>query len=154
MAKADHKGQPSRIRHNVQQYGDPYIPKVNQGEVAVCTRCHAIYQRRHWSLDEDLYNRFTAQAGTREVVCPACQKINDNYPAGEVVLRGTFLGTHRDEIMNRVRNEEERAEGLNPLERIVRITEDNGALTVTTINEKLAQRIERALQKAFQNDVT
>ncbi|MFI5397364.1 MAG: hypothetical protein ACHQ9S_17640 [Candidatus Binatia bacterium] len=32
-----------------------------------------------------------------------------------VVLRGTFLGTHRDEIMNLVHNDEDRAKGLNPI---------------------------------------
>jgi hypothetical protein len=43
MAKADHKGQPSRIRRNVQRCGDPYIPKGGQGEIALCARCQAIY---------------------------------------------------------------------------------------------------------------
>jgi NMD protein affecting ribosome stability and mRNA decay len=154
MAKANHKGQPSRIRRNVQQFGDPYIPKLNHGETAVCTRCHAIYQRRHWFFDDDLFNRSAVQPQTRHVVCPACHKIQDNYPEGEVVLRGTFLQAHRSEIMNLVSNEEDRAKGLNPLERIVRITEGNGTLLVTTTNEKLAQRIGRALQKAYQGDVS
>ncbi len=154
MAKASRKGEPSRIRRNVQQYGDPYLSKVNHGEVAVCTRCHAIYQRRHWLFDEQVYHQSAAQPDTRQVLCPACQKISDNYAQGEVVLRGTFLAAHRDEIMHLISNEEERAKGLNPLERIVRITEDSGGLTVTTTNEKLAQRIGRALQKAYPGEVS
>ncbi len=154
MAKADHKGQRSRIRRNVQRYGDPYIPKLNQGETAVCTRCRAIYQRRHWFFDEELLTRSQRQATTRQVICPACQKIEDNYPEGEVVLRGDFLSSHRGEIMNLVSNEEERAKGLNPLERIVRISQGDGTLTITTTNEKLAQRIGRALQKAYQGEVS
>jgi NMD protein affecting ribosome stability and mRNA decay len=154
MAKADHKGQPSRIRRNVQRYGDPYIPKGSQGEIAVCARCQAIYKRRHWFFDEELLKRAKARATTRQVTCPACQKIEDNYPEGEVVLRGEFLGPHRNEIMNLVSNEEERAKGLNPLERIVRISESNGTLSITTTNEKLAQRIGRALQKAYQGDIS
>ena len=154
MAKASHKGEPSRIRRNVQQYGDPYISKLNQGERAVCTRCHAVYQRRHWLFDENLYQQSAAQPETRKVVCPACHKISDNYAQGEVVLRGAFLEAHREEIMHLISNEEERAKGLNPLERIVRITESGGALTVTTTNEKLAQRIGRALQKAYHGEVS
>ncbi len=154
MAKADHKGQPTRIRRNVQDFGDPYLPKGSGGEIAVCARCHAIYQRRHWFFDEELFTRSAAAAATRQVTCPACQKIDDNYPEGEVVLRGDFLGTHRDEIMNLVSNEEERAKGLNPLERIVRIMDSNGSVTITTTNEKLAQRIGRALQKAYQGEVS
>jgi NMD protein affecting ribosome stability and mRNA decay len=154
MAKASHKGQPSRIRRNVQQYGDPYLSKANLGEGAVCTRCHAVYQRRHWQLDEQLYQQAAALPDTPAVLCPACQKISDNYAQGEVVLRGAFLETHHDEIMNLISNEEERAKGLNPLERIVRVTASAGALTVTTTNEKLAQRIGRALQKAYQGEVS
>ncbi len=154
MAKADHKGQPSRIRRNVQQYGDPYIPKLNQGEIAVCTRCHGVYQRRHWLFDEELYTRSVSDPATRQVLCPACHKIGDNYPEGEVILRGEFLDAHRGEIMNLVSNEEDRAKGLNPLERIVRITDSNGGVTITTTNEKLAQRIGRALQRAYQGEVS
>jgi NMD protein affecting ribosome stability and mRNA decay len=153
MAKANHKGQPSRIRRNVQQFGDPYLPKLNHGEVAVCTVCHAIYHRRHWFFDADAFKRCAVQAQTRQVTCPACQKIADNYPEGEVIVRGTFLKTHAREIRNLVANEEERAKGLNPLERIVQITEADGTLRITTTNEKLAQRIGRSLQKAYQGEV-
>lgn len=153
MAKANHKGQPSRIRRNVQQYGDPYLPKLNHGETAVCTRCHALYQRRHWFFDEEAFKRAAVQTHTHHVTCPACKKIADNYPEGEVLLRGSFLQMHRDEIMRLLSNEEERAKGLNPLERIVRMTDGSGGLLVTTTNEKLAQRIGRALHKAYQGDV-
>ncbi len=149
------KGQPpNRIRRNLEQYGDPYLPKVGPGEMAVCTRCHAIYQRRHWSFNEELFTRAAADPTTRQVTCPACHKIGDNYPEGEVVLRGDFLRSHRGEIMSLVSNEEDRAKGVNPLERIVRITENDGTLVITTTNEKLAQRIGRALQKAYQGEVT
>ena len=154
MAKASRKGEPSRIRRNVQQYGDPYLSKLNQGEGTVCTRCHAVYQRRHWLFDEQLYRQAAALSKTRQVLCPACKKIADNYAQGEVVLRGAFLEAHREEIMHLIANEEARAKGLNPLERIVRITRRSGALTVTTTNEKLAQRIGRALQKAYQGEVS
>ena len=153
MAKANHKGQPSRIRRNVQQFGDPYLPRLNQGEVAVCTGCHAVYHRRHWFFDDAVFMRRAVQAQTRRVICPACQKIADNYPEGEVILRGAFLQTHGREIRNLVSNEEERAKGLNPLERIVQIIERDGTLRITTTNEKLAQRIGRSLQKAYQGEV-
>ena len=153
MAKAHRKSAPSRIRRNVEQNVDPYLPKLDLRESAVCTRCHAIYQRRHWFFDDSLFNRIVVQRQTRQILCPACRKINDNYPEGEVVVRGAFMQSHRDEIMNLVRNEEERAKGLNPLERIVRITEADGRLVVTTTNEKLAQRIGRALHKAYQGEV-
>lgn len=143
------KGGPVRTRRNVQQYGDPYLPDLDPGEIAVCTGCRAIFRRRHWFFDKALYNQVISQLDTRPVTCPACQKIRDGYFEGEVTLLASpFLSNHKEEILNLIRNEEERAKGLNPLERIVAITEENSKVVVTTTNEKLAQRIGRELKKA------
>jgi hypothetical protein len=56
-----------------------------------------------------------------------------------------FLKAHREEILHLIYNEEERAKGFNPLERIVEMTESDGGMVVTTTNEKLAQHIGRRL---------
>ena len=71
------KAGPVRTRRNVQQYGDPYLPKINHGEIAVCTVCRAIFQRRHWFFDDALYRALSMKTDTRRVTCPACQKIRD-----------------------------------------------------------------------------
>ena len=55
--------------------------------------------------------------------------------------------------MNLIKNEEERARGFNPLERIMKISDVKDGLEVTTTNEKLAQRIGKRLQKACQGKV-
>jgi len=154
MAKVSRKREPSRIRRNIQDYGDPYASRNDHGDPAVCTGCHAVYHLKHWRFDEDLYRRYTQEGGVQTVICPACRKVADNYSEGAVVLSGEFFAAHREEIMNLISNEEERAKGINPLERIVRLTEDGSVATVTTTNEKLAQRIGRALQKAYQGAVT
>lgn len=145
------KGGPVRVRRNVHQYGDPYLPNADPGEMAACTSCHAIFRRRHWLFDDMLYRRVTMQPNTRLVTCPACRKIRDSYFEGEVTLApSSFLSDHKEEILNLIRNEEERAKGLNPLERIIAISEESGKVVVTTTNEKLAQRIGRELKKAHQ----
>nr|NIO06443.1 ATPase [Deltaproteobacteria bacterium] len=51
---------------------------------------------------------------------------------------------------NMIHNEEDRAKGLNPLERIISITEEGGKILVKTTNERLTQRIGRLLEKAYQ----
>jgi NMD protein affecting ribosome stability and mRNA decay len=85
------------------------------------------------------------------VVCPACQKIRHGYFEGEVTLAsGSFLTEHKEEILNLIHNEEDRAKGINPLERILSITEEKGKILVQTTNEKLTQRIGRLLEKAYQ----
>ena len=149
MAKK--KGAPVRTRRNVQQYGDPYLPKVNRGEIAICTDCHAIFRRRHWFFDENEYEKLAGQAETRCIVCPACRKIRDGYFEGEITLAPSlFLKEHKQEILNLIHNEEDRAKGFNPLERIISINEEDGKITVLTTDEKLSQRIGRELKKAYQ----
>jgi len=107
-------------RRNIAEFDahDPYNPQLAPGEVAVCTECHALYQRRHWFMDEELYFHQSAQPETRKVRCPACQKIHDQYAEGQVILQASpFLTAHKDEILRLVRNEETRAKGTIHLNR-------------------------------------
>jgi NMD protein affecting ribosome stability and mRNA decay len=146
-----------RVRRNLAEFDstDPYQPRLDPGEVAACTTCHALYQRRHWFFDSDAYFRETMQPTTRMVLCPACQKIHDRYAEGQVTLRASpFLSSHKDEVLHLIRNEEERAKGINPLERIVEISEADEGIVITTTNEKLAQRIGRTLKSTYQGHTT
>ena len=148
MAKK--KGGPVRIRRNIQKYGDPYLPNRDPGETALCTGCHALFRRRHWFFDEELYLDIKDRPEVHRVTCPACRKIHDRYFEGEVtVVHSPFLSSHREEILNLIHNEEERAKEKNPLERIIAIAEGDSKTVVTTTNEKLAQRIGRELNKAY-----
>lgn len=146
-----------RTRRNLAEFdaSDPYQPQLDPGEVAACTGCQAVYQRRHWFFDHDTYVRETMQPTTRLVLCPACQKIRDSYAEGQVTLQpSAFLSAHKDEIVRLIHNEEDRAKGMNPLERIVALKESEDSVVITTTNEKLAQRIGRALKNAFQGKTT
>jgi len=148
-------GRAVRVRRNLAEPTDPYLPRFDAGEVAACTGCQALYQRRHWFFGPDPYFRETMQPTTRMVLCPACQKIRDRYAEGRVTLRPSpFLASHKEEILHLIRNEEERAKGFNPLERIVEISESDGSVVVTTTNEKLAQRIGRVLKNAYRGQTT
>lgn len=133
--------------------GDPYIVKTRNNVMAVCTKCHTVYFKKRWYIDEDLYQKKILMKKIEKVLCPACRKIKDNFPGGIVRLRGAFLNEHKDEIINLIRNEEERARGFNPLERIIKINNVDDGLEVTTTNEKLAQRIGKSLNKAYQGKV-
>jgi NMD protein affecting ribosome stability and mRNA decay len=103
-------GRAVHVRRNLVEATDPYLPRFDPGEVAICTECHALYQRRHWFFDEAAYFRETMQPETRMVLCPACQKIRDRYVEGRVTLgMSPFLTSHKEEILHLIRNEEERA---------------------------------------------
>ncbi|HEX9878883.1 MAG TPA: BCAM0308 family protein [Candidatus Binatia bacterium] len=145
------KGGPVRIRRNIHRFGDPYLPSIDPGETAYCTECHALFHRRRWFFDEEQYLDIKDRPEVHRVACPACRKIKDRYFEGQLTLaQSPFFDSHKEEIINLIRNEEERAKGINPLERIISISEEHGKMVVTTTNEKLAQRIGRELKKAYQ----
>ena len=133
---------------------DAYLSKGGQG-AAVCEGCQAVYRNKRWYADEELFAASLKDPATTRTVCPACLKIRDDFPGGIVTLRGAYVLTHKQDILNLVRNEEERARGFNPLERVMTIRENGyGSIVVSTTNEKLAQRLGRAIKKAFHGDVS
>ena len=130
---------------------DPYRARGGSA-VAECESCRAVYRNKRWYAGAGASTAGTAVV--ERTVCPACLRIRDAFPSGIVTLRGGFVLLHKQDIMNLVRNEEERARGFNPLERIMSFRENGyGSVVITTTNEKLAQRIGRALKKAFHGDV-
>jgi len=141
-------------RKAIDTAGDPYLLKNGGYDMAVCKKCHAIYYNKRWYLNEGMYQQKVKQKATVKTLCPACLKIRDKFPGGIVTLTGEFLKTHKEEIINLIKNEEQRARGFNPLERIMEMSEiKGGGIKITTTNEKLAQRIGRSLQRAYQGRV-
>jgi len=125
---------------------DAYLAMGTQG-VGVCESCQAVYRNKRWYVNGDLVKAGTP---TTTVVCPACLKIRDNFPGGIVTLAGGYVLPNKREIMKLVKNEEDRARGFNPLERVMSIKENGrGSIVISTTNEKLAQRLGRAIKKAF-----
>lgn len=136
-------------RKNVDTATDPYIPRKGAAAVGVCAGCRLIRRNKRWYADEAEYRALTKRGtGTVAETCPACRKIADGFVAGVLILRGDYLAIHRAEILNIVRNEEKRTRGVNPLERIVRLSEGKDFVEISTTNEKLAQRIGREVHKA------
>ena len=143
--------EPVRIRRNIQAFGDPYIDEEQLHENSVCRSCGDIYTAGRWYNPEQVGKKgeHGAAAALASVVCPACRKMRDRVPSGVLRLTGTFLTNHREEILNLIRNETRKADAVNPLERIMSIHSTDGEVEITTTNEKLAQRIGRAVHKAY-----
>jgi NMD protein affecting ribosome stability and mRNA decay len=137
---------------NGQDAHDAYWNKAQPKDHSYCRKCHAIYHNKHWFFDEGKWEALKASRKAA-VLCPACQKIEDRFASGMVQLTGSFVSGHKEEILNLVKNEEQRAKGLNPLERIIEISNNGKGILVTTTHEKLAQRIGKKLQRAFHGKV-
>ena len=116
-------------------------------EPTQCPKCGAVYHKGRWQWLP------TPETVAHEVMCPACHRIHDNYPAGFVTLAGQFLAQHREEVLHLVRNEEQRAKAEHPLKRIMAIEDEDGGLLITTTDIHLARRIGEALKNAYQGDL-
>jgi len=126
---------------------DPYKLPHKLHEPSVCPQCGAVYHdgRWHWAA---------RPPGAQEVVCQACHRINDDFPAGVVTLGGRFLDAHHDEILHLVRRQEEHEKPEHPFNRIIAIKEDGGGVVVvTTTDLHLPRRIGAALKAAFDGEL-
>lgn len=133
---------------------DPYIPKAGR-PVSVCRSCKAVYMNKRWYADDGILKNAAGKDNILYTTCPACQKINERFPGGVLTLKGVMDMPNRDDLMNLIKNEEEKARGLNPLERIMSVEENgSGNIVISTTNEKLAQRLGRAVKKAFHGEIT
>ncbi len=143
-------------RKNVDRETDPYIPRKSASDVGICPKCRAIYRNKRWVIDGKEFTALTRKGAGTGIAwrrCPACRKIADGFPAGMVTLSGGYLRDHREDILNLIRNEEKRAMGINPLERIIRMEDKGEGLEIATTDEKLAQRIGREVRKACRGTV-
>lgn len=136
------------IRRNLESYGDPYLRDAGLEEATICRECHSVNANHRWYRDPAVYEESLKKGNVHYVLCPACQKIRDKMPGGILTLAGAFLAKHKQDILNLLQNEDQRAQSTNPMERIMDIRDDSGNLVVETTNEKLAQRLGRAMFKA------
>jgi len=122
---------------------DPYRAGQKLRQATRCPQCGVSYRNGRWVWPK------TASSALKSQLCPACRRINDDYPAGEVVLSGSFIAAHRDDILATIRNCGEAEQNLHPLHRIIDIDTHGEEITVTTTDVHLPHRIAHALKDAF-----
>jgi NMD protein affecting ribosome stability and mRNA decay len=133
---------------------DPYAMLRATKGPAVCRRCLAIYVNKRWHFDEAEARKLAASRRTQKLVCPACQKIRDDYPEGVVTVEWSELKDHEAEIRGLIGNVEARALSVNPLARVMKIVKRRNDMEVQTTTDRLAQRLGRELVRAFRGTVT
>lgn len=146
--------------------GDPYSMKRAPKGLLQCPECHAVYQRKRWSLPGTSFSRSTKSAAsgpkkpTRQVmvpqsfVCPACRKLRDGYAEGFLALHWPNWGVHKAEVLGLIHNEENLATRNNPLERVMSIRTRPDGADIETTTEHFAQRLGKHLERAFKGKIT
>ena len=125
---------------------DPYQATRKPAGPTVCPTCKAVFAEGRWT-----WQRPPSEAA--EMNCPACQRIQDEFPAGYVTIKGEFLKDHRDEIIALINKKEDREKAEHPLQRIMAIEDVREGLQVTTTDSHLARGIGEALHDAYKGDL-
>lgn len=126
---------------------DSYKTRGKLAEPTVCPHCGAVFHGGRWQWG------ISAPDDAQRTSCPACQRVQDHYPAGVVVLEGGFLQSHRDEIKHLVLNEAERERAGHPLKRVMAIEESDSEMRVSTTDMHLARGIGEAVHHAYQGEL-
>ncbi len=126
---------------------DTYRVEQKHPDGTHCPQCHLVVRRGRWT-QVTLGEGQTAD----KVLCPACRRVRDHYPAGVIDLTGDLsaLGT---ELVNLVRNIEKVERTEHPLERLMELELTHDGLHASTTGVHLARRIGSALERRLRGRV-
>jgi NMD protein affecting ribosome stability and mRNA decay len=132
---------------------DPYLPEEGQ-EASICTSCNALYQNKRWFYDEKLAQKLGSTEKVRQVTCPTCRKVKEQYPEGYLTLSGGFFAERKEEVITLLKNEAARVSSRSVMDRVIKMDEEGrDQLVVTTTTEKLAQHLGRAVFRAYKGEL-
>lgn len=137
---------PHRVGFERPDGHDPYRAGRKLAEPTACPDCGAVHEAGRWRWREAL-------PGSAQVPCPACQRLRDHLPAGEITLSGPFFAEHRDEVMARVTHVAERARKRYVLQRVMAVADDGGGVRITVTSAHLARSLGLALHEAFKGSL-
>jgi hypothetical protein len=123
---------------------DPYRSTAKQRTPGACAQCGATYRGGRWTWEK------LRPAPPATLLCPACHRINDRYPAGEIHIGGAFGVAHAAEAIRIARNVEAAESAEHPLHRIMEVRRAPDGVTITTTDVHLPRRIGHALEAAWQ----
>jgi hypothetical protein len=121
---------------------DTYRSRQKLLDPTLCPRCHAVYHKGRWQWREQW------PYGVHQEICPACCRIQDDFPAGWLILKGDFVHAHRIEVIAIARRQQHAENDTRPLNRIIKIIDTPGGMLITTTDIHLPRRIGSALRRA------
>jgi len=137
--------------HRIRQSGmgqrgrlDPFVETRKPKEHSCCPHCGATVHQGRWSWHQAL-ERAAA------LTCPACRRIAERLPAGELKLSGPFLAEHHDEVMQLLLHNEQRYRSEHPLERLMWIESNDlsGATLIAFSGHHITRGLAQRLQDAY-----
>lgn len=134
--------------HHIEEHRhDPYKARGKLAEPSVCPQCGVVFKNGRWQWAE------ATELGAIHHLCPACHRLNDKFPAGELTLSGGFVARHAAELVGLARNAEESEKREHPLQRIMALEQTDDCIVITTTDIHLPRRIGHALVDAYKGDL-
>ena len=125
---------------------DTYKRRQKPPEPSSCPDCGAVFHGGRWQWGESF-------AAANDVICPACQRIRDQFPAGFVHVGGAFFAEHRDEILSLINHHAAKAKDEHPLARIMEIIDEDDGMLLTTTDIHLARDLGEAVHHAYHGEL-
>lgn len=123
--------------HTKDSYREPKRPKGDR----ICECCGAVCDAGRWTW-------YATPRDRRQLECPACKRMRENVPAGELVLHGAYLHAHRGMILELLQRQADMETSEHALERIMEIERSADSVTVRTTGAHMVRRLADALLHA------
>lgn len=124
----------------------PVAQKQKFKDPSICDRCGAVYTGKSWRRGRRLAREGMDKA--QWVKCPGCAQADAGEYHGQVLIAVSDRAS-LEAISSRIANVEQRARFTQPERRIVATKWNGKTLEVLTTSQKLAHRIAREIEKAF-----
>jgi hypothetical protein len=122
---------------------DSYRPRGRHAGTSRCPDCGALYDDGRWTWH-------ISSEQMHQLQCPACKRIHEQAPAGEITLDGDYLLNRRDEVLALLHHQADGEKQEHPLERIMDIQESPEHIVVQTTGPHLVRRLGAAMLHAHQ----
>jgi NMD protein affecting ribosome stability and mRNA decay len=143
-------GQQGRLDRLIEErIHDPYMMRAKPSEPTRCPECGVVFQDGRWQW------LTKPPEAAHEALCPACRRISDKVPAGFLTITGSFFDSHREELLNLVRNKVDAQKAQHPMKRIMDIEEgEEGGVVLTFTDVHLPRGVGEALASAYEGEFT
>lgn len=154
--KAHHQTIPDPQKHRWGKYAPRRQREKKHGQefisgkldIIICPDCQSVYYEKSWHHSLKDYSQLSEDKNVDFEACPACRMEKDKQFEGLVVFKNVPANIKED-LLRTIHNIEGRAFSRDPLDRILRIGEDENDIKVYTSENQLAISIGKQVSRAF-----
>ena len=145
---------PTLIRRRLRDPGDSHREPRHERENAICEGCGAVLKAGRWVYDHKRRQTLKATGKARQALCLGCERATQAHAQGILGLHGPFMASRQDEILGLVWKRAKDENRQDPTQRIIDVYPNSGGVVVWTTTPKLAQKLGRAINKAYKGELT